>query len=1054
MTTVDEELQRILVPPGGRAVTSVGARLPEDRVSPLLQLSSAFHSNPDLIYEMASLGAQGLDDTLTSLTESISDLLNVLDYLGSNPVNPTDPALLADVRALSEMMEGANPESLASSPLYQQWLNKTEGLLKGALSPQITSESVVVSPAESRKQGLAALALLGEVVAELEARAQVLSTCGLAFETAPVSDVLRANVLKEVRRGVAISEEKLKKTGVLDGSEAARLVASRAALSHVASRPLPEEVYSLSGTISAVHASDDYPGVSPTITALAGPYEIPDPVQVTVSHGGDSEKIQLGPTGYPTLFSTRNEDYDWTESVVTGNAGPFELTEESELQAFLQASDGTRYDATVLIAAGIYTGEELVSELNSKWAALGLDTYLEASGDLQITPTSCSVAFGTGGVNGVLGITSGGIAITESGPGSLLSVDGPFDLSGDPTLLFSVVHVGVAVLVETPLTGLGGTATATQVADAINARLTALGVDAWFYAFTSGAKLDLRVNPSTDTLTIFPCSALAPLGLTMGDSVSGYAEVRTLQLHMAGTVSVVLDAGTYSAATLAGLLGDALGSDYRVGASGPPGSRTVSIAFIGDGWSINPFYALDSGMAAYLGFPSFEIPTTDTSAAALAANIQKQSRLMRATAVQQDPLAGTAETVAGRTTLRFFQKEGFASALAGDVNELVLLAVSWDLQVGDSLVLVTGVNEDTLWTVTSVQGDTLRASGALTPVSDSNVRWLAGETLGDRTGQELWVTSGDIQGNYRVASTRNALELELEVPPTQAGAGSASLGPTYLQLTGTKPSDLQLSGSTKLTFLPNTVLSGSLFVLGRAMVEWLQLPDYSEVVAGDTLEKYAGSALQSSYEVLEVDNGGKLVRTALHVAPTFTASYSTQTLVSRYQLRSARQARLAQGQEALTSWLAQDRSSLVTRAKADALQALQRKHPTPGQVSRAALSLAEVLEACQGLTAGTALLRVTKVGPRMDALLDLLYDAGCTAHEDALRRADCATLFSKDLLSSPYRSAADELRALMAEVTRSMEEEVEPEQLDYLDGEEDFDLPDAANRAEVFQEDG
>jgi len=1061
MTTVDEELRRILAPPGGRSLNSTGVRVNTTGTGPLFQLSMAFHNNPDLVFEALSLGSAELESALSDTVNAVGQILEYITTLSAASPAPADPALLDTLRVLAEMLESTNPKELASSPAYQQWLSKSEEVLKGALAPQLRSDSVVVPPGEARRLGLQTMRLLTEALADLENRAELLATAFTSFEQAPVNAALKEHVLKEVRRGIAIQQEKLKSVGTLSGDEASVLLASRAALRQVSSSTLPEKVLSLEGTILAEPDSELYPANPPEVTASAGPYFIPDPVYVTVSHEGETEVLQFGPTGYPTLFATTNEEYTWGSSAVEGSAGPFTLASTSRLQLFFETDGGVRLDLSVEIAAGSYSVAEMSTALNDAWAALGVTEWVEASesAGVLVTPTSGSMAFGTGPLNTTLGLDgTGGILIPGVGPGTLLSSAEPFDLSSNPTLMFIATRSGLSVVVEVDLSGLGGSASAAQVRDAINPRLVTLGVDAGFEAFVSSGKLDLKAATTSDILTLLPCGALSPLGLEEGTVIQGTPEARTLVLNASYVASTAVDEGTYSAESLADLLQDGLGSDFRVLAVGVPGSRSITVAYVASDWQTTSLSSSSTGMGAYLGMSTYATTATDTGAGALAASLQRQSRLTFSTPVQVDPLEGVAEAVLSRATFRFFQHQGVADLTTEGANQLTLTRSSaWESSVGDYLVLLSGSDSDSVWEITEVDGVTLRAAGDITPAATGSVRWGAGPNLGDRTGHQLRVLEGPLTGTYRVASTRTPLEVELETGPTQAGQGSAELGEVSLRITGVGTSDLLLTGDDKLSFLPNTIISPDLYLLKKSTTSWLRISSPLDVAVGDYLEWRSYGTVLESYRVLEVAEAGAVIRVDLSVTPTFDKTYSTQDIYnSSYRIVSTRYARMLQGQEELRSWRdgSSARTALLTSAKSSVLQALQRRSPTPGMVARASQDLAALVEAYQASLTGTSTLRGTPVGDRMDHLLDMLDESGSATHERALRRCDLSQLFSPELTASPASDALAQLRELMLQVARSMEEEGESEQLDYLDGEEEFELPDDRNRAEVFDGSG
>lgn len=1054
MTTTEEELRRILAPKPG-ATRDANGEWGSSEQDPGYLLSVAFHSHPDLLFEVASLAAFYLNQERVSLQSSVSTLLTLLAQASKLSPDPLPETLLDEIRGHGDLLAQVKTDDLATSPLYLQWLKKGEDLLKGVLNPSLTSSGVVTPPSESRKQALALVRALDSAVESIESRAALLRDAPSSFASAPILQKMREHVLKEVQRGISLQQERLAAGGALDGTEASVLLASRAAMGLVVSRTSSPRVYPSEGGVAAEPHSDAYPASPPRVDASPGPYWIPDTFNLTVTHDDLQEVLQLGPTGYPVLYGSSVETYTWG-SDASGGSGPFTLAGET-FEVFLQTSSGDYLDATVELPTGTLELSELIDALNQSWQALALDTQVlasESGGSLLVTAAG-ALAIGTESGASALGVSStGGLTLTSEGYGYVRTSAGPFDLSTQATLLFSVAHLGTPVFVEVQLP-LGGAVSAADVRDSISARLSTLGVSDWFGASLSGSMVDIGAATSDDALTIYPCSALAPLGLTAGASARGTYDSRTLDLLAgASSYTATLSAGTYSSPHLARLLQDALGSDLRVLATGTAGSKTLSFTYLGGDWQEVSFRSVQTGMALLLAIPNYASTSSATDASTLAAAIQRQSSLLRVSSVQTSP----EEVIAERSPsggLYLYETEGVAAASAPDPLTLQLVALSWEVSPGDALMLLSGPDSGSRWTVTSVDGETLLASGTITPTSTDVVRWVAGAPLGDRSGQSVRVAEGPLTGEHLISQTLYPLEVELLRSATQAGKGAATLSPLALRLEGTSPVPMRLEGDAAFAYITSTVIGPRLNRYTKPQTEWLRLEQGVEAVPGDYLEKIIYGAVADRYLLQETD--APLLRSTLRVDFDFTGHVAeTSPLGLYYRVVSTRYDRLQTGRAELQAWLggAPGRREVLIRAKRMLAQALQKKSPTPGQVAQAVLALEALSEEYVSLQPILEGIQGTAVGPRLDALLDTLEEEGMSGHIDVLRRADFATLFSDSLSTSPYRAPFDDLRTLMQGVARSMEEESEQQQLDYLDSDEEYDNPDEDNRAEVFDENG
>jgi hypothetical protein len=410
------------------------------------------------------------------------------------------------------------------------------------------------------------------------------------------------------------------------------------------------------------------------------------------------------------------------------------------------------------------------------------------------------------------------------------------------------------------------TRTAVQACADINAFLTGSNhiAEPYFAPLKFTGSVTVHTAISGDVIFTSLGSNFVSLGLTVGDLV---------RLGLFDYVITAVSTTTLTT-TGPGVAPDTV----HIDAGGP--IRKIRIRTLSDIDSINnqekitviALTTQERGAANVLGLPidaTFESLRVDASV--VAKFISSASPKLSAAAA----LVTSAVSITARSNPLDVMKLTFYNGLGtGDVTtpsafHLTLSNISGDtsaIRPGHLLVLRTGPNTSSIWTIATVSDTTITATGTTTPTPTTSVSWESGPNVAYTFGDRVTIEDGGNKGDYYIESDSPGLDVSLRsslpIASTLSGGPilfTVTIGREYLHIAS---ADVTIASEVHLEVDPTSSLFFfSLPASATGMTKWFQLPEVpGDLVTGDLLELYESDYTASaSYSITSVEKDDRII---------------------------------------------------------------------------------------------------------------------------------------------------------------------------------------------------
>lgn len=668
------------------------------------------------------------------------------------------------------------------------------------------------------------------------------------------------------------------------------------------------------------------------VGSVSGPFAVPTELSLTVTVDyNDPVVVPVGVAGYPYLLTQGHNIVG--EASVTGTAtGPFYIGYTALLYLYTLDVDDDRYlITTVTLTPGSYTTDALVTAVNDRLTAVGLDTQYEASnvgGALKLEALGIDgrVAVGGGYITDFLGLPAYGWFIHGAlVPYLAARTAGTYNTTTASALDLVVydTKASVEVLVRVTLTSSATLSAATAATDIQNA-LNAAGVGTQYTASGATSALVLTGSSVYGYIRCADSTALAVFGWTAGYIAKGATSNTSLRLVVEGNTNspyiVSLAAGAYTAHTLAAALSAEVvifDGDFGFEVRGTAEQAYTIIRYYGvfnapAGYDATLYLDYDNSSAAVtIGWVAGQtayggkVPARQL-AVQLDAALSTWSVLVRRVfdSNLEDVLVVPSLARSDKVTLLRVPAQDATAASTGGVTG-TLADLPEGIYAGDSVVFTSGANTGTVWTVLSSNEDgTYNITGSV-GLLDGTGSVLVGPTFSSPTNKVLEIYGGPNRGVYDVASAgADPSTLLLVQPLPTPGIGGVAqtaqggVGQDYLQARSrstTASSYLRIQGGSSLF--------GSSPVTAYAAREWFELDErVPGLRVGDELSLRANDPYveSSTCEVVEVVD--KAVRLSPGLQNTDTLPLRATSAPTGYLLNTTfRQVRVLM--EGLQGWL-------------------------------------------------------------------------------------------------------------------------------------------------------
>lgn len=977
---------------------------------------------PSAPFYVAFLGAQALLTQITSEMVLIDALFDAIDATGRSVFPIKDLTSLSNASTALFELEAAvgkrsqNFRTIENVPAYQRFKTNLDQFLSTAGANIKANGAIVQTPQEARAAIPGLVTSLQAAHAELVRRVAVLTNALDDYAKVNLPALVAAGVISRARQLVQQHTQTLEGLDETDRLRVIRsivldLLSSKAVVKKYGSFVAPSSVLSITGT-GAPYDDAFRPALGATAVGdLNGPF--------SVISGRNTVDLRLDTAASAKVAGL-------VDSITQANG--YKAQFNRALGSFV--ADGVTIGDVLYVLGG--------PNSNTRWMVLSVATNaLQAMGSTipqAAGPTSVEVWSKT----------------TESIPLSLsyvAAIEGSVREPFNPIFGASdTITLGISGAPAT-LVLAAGAQSAQQICITLNSQLAGLGfgsevvAEPYLSPLRYDGIVDIVVGGITGTFTL-QSGQLDGLGIGGGDLIqilsgpNAGLVVTLTTVDGAPPVTFVRgdDAALVTAAGVRVQIGPAgrkIRVRYQSPASALASSRTLSVGS-------DP---LSAGAAFVLGFPTGATFTSrQTRAAELVVDLNSKMARARAERVLTPVTAATSgrskpDSTSAVVLYKFRGQGAVTAAPSTVVVELDGGLLSAGVEVGDSLVLRSGANPDSVWAVTAVTDVSLTATSGITTTSSTAVDVEVGPTLSAPVGRLLQIASGPNVGEYAVRGAGAApfdLLIDGALPVfkdsfTQPVFFSARLCAETISVSSkntTIASRVTMNGAGSL------LLSSAAPLVGSGTTTWLKLPSVpADLRAGDHLDVYLSDykTPSESFELLLVDKAGGIVQLD-HPISSVTSWVFGDQAPPFARLRSGRVFDYSILQTQLTAWasLPVNKPAFFIELNRLLNPLLVGANPTDAQLNDARallLTAASVLSTAGAVRASSpeaatleAALEgyVVELVPEVDTLLKTFKEKGSDRAIDLLTEGRFTTFFGLSLDGASYAGDMQEKMRLVA----------------------------------------
>lgn len=973
-------------------------------------------------FYVAFLGAKALLELIEKENEIISELLAAIEATGRKVFPIKDLTSLSNASAALFELEAAvgrrsqSFKTIENVPAYQRFKMNLDQFLTTAGSNIKASGVIVQTPQEARAAIPNLVSSLEAAHTEIVRRAITLAAALDDYAKVNLPSLAAAGVIARARQLVQQHTQALESLGEKERLSVIRpiildLLSSKAVVKKYGSFVAPTSVLGISG--AGTPYSDAF---RPALGAVAvgdqiGPYAI-------VS-GKNTIDLRLDASYSAKVVGIVN-----SISQVNGYKAQFSRVAGSFI------SDGVVVGDIVYVSGG--------ANDSTRWMVVSVSANtLQAMG--SIIPQAA-------------GVTSIEIwpAATESIPLALsyvASIEGSAREPFNPVLGTSdSITLSIAGSTNT-FTLDSGSQSAQYLCTTLNTQLAGFGLgfvavaEPYLSPLRYDGIVDVTTSGITGTFTL-QVGKLDGLGVVTGDLI---------QIMSGPNAGLVVAVTVVPGAPITYIKGDdaalvaTIGIRIQIGAAGRKVRirfRNASVALSGSQKMSIGSDAQSAATSLALGFPTgATFISRRTTATELVTDFNgktsrgKAARIL--TPITAASLGRSKPDDVSAVVLYLFRGKGDVTASVNAISVVVteggLLASG--VQPGDTIVLRSGIDPDSIWTITSTTDTTIDASGIITTSSATELDIEIGPTLVSPAGRLLQIASGPNAGDFTVASSGPVpfdLFIEGFLPVfkdgfTQPVFFSLSLCEETISISSknaTTASSITVNGFGAL------VLSSVVPFSGDGTTTWFKLPSPpGDLRAGDFLDLHATDyrTPSDSFAIQLVDKATGIIQLDHPINSKTNWMFGDQAPPFA-RLRSGRVFDYSVMQTRLTAWasLAANQPAFFIDLNRFLNPLLVNENPTNAQINDAKtrlLSMANTLsvagaalvEAPEEATLEAALRSyVVEPVPEVDTLFKTFREKGSDRALDLLTEGQFTTFFGLSLDGASYAGDMQEKMRLVA----------------------------------------
>lgn len=1052
-----------------RPTDSLGVRQIEVTFNDVQEAASGlFLLNQTSSLYLIQMGASRLLEALQVEADLVAQLYAALSVTARNvyPVENLSPLSNAKV-ALFELDSAVSSRTtsfkkLERAPAFQRFNANVDKFLSDNGLNIKSGGAIVATPQQAKIQIRALLPQVKEAHAETIRLLSLLQVALADYEALNLPSLAASGVIGRSRETISRILVLLEPQKPLERLEPLRevilaLLSAKAVLRGIGDFKVPSEFFDLTGSGTPFSDASHLATPAKLSADKFAPYNIlGSPILIVTVDGGAPFNVTLTDALYPRIDALISEGFNPVSIRLSLKGQPFNvqagLSDTFSFYLFdpaflvyvpitLTLPPGPQ--TAVSIAAAIQAAIVLAG-LVASYAATAAGVFVQIAA-LFVSPDA-KIVFGAGNANTLLGFNqTGGYLFTALAPARLLGrLIGPFNTTGPGAAEFevSLFHPAAKQSIYVKVTVTIGLAvpTATIALD-INAAILAVGLDASYFATDVTGHLQLQSTAGTPyQMTIGGGGLNAIVGFANGQDSKGTDDNRTLIVDVPGLAgspfTQILTAGARSATQVAAEIQAARGPNFLVNAQGAVDNQFVVIQYQGAAppafTSSIQFPGTGNTAAPVLGFLT-DVPFDGrpSTARQVVQDLNVLSDQIRAQ-VEVIPLVGGSSLLARTeptdpSLVVVYKVRGDATATVPGLLTLGLTLASGtftNVVVGDVVAVRDGVNAGSKWTITSVAGASLVATGTFTPVAGACFVEV-GPVLGAVFGDVVEVTTGTQSGIYTIAIVGPgslAIPFEFEVDGILPGFSTLDNRSNFFTCNVGKERVVVTSRNTTITSALTLDGPGGAFLFtaipanATGTTPWLQLPSVvSGLGNGDLLVTYATSYLvpDTSHIISSVE--GALIGFSPDISSVGTFTFSLDTVPPFARLRSSAFDSYNTMRTRIATWLT------LPANKANYFPELDRRiniiliqgNPTVGQVNDALNQLGLLsnilLQATSTAPAATAeyLLvqySVPRVAP-VDELIRAYTEKGCGRALDILIEGRFSDFFNLDVHGVSYSGA-------------------------------------------------
>ncbi len=973
-------------------------------------------------FYVAFLGAQVLLTQITSEMLLIDALLDAIEATGRSVFPIKDLTSLNNASTALFELEAAvgrrsqNFRTIENVPAYQRFRTNLDQFLNTAGSNIKANGVIVQTPQEARAAIPGLVASLQASHAELVRRVGVLAAALDDYAKVNLPALVAAGVISRARQLVQQHAQTLEGLEETDRLRVIRsivldLLSSKAVVKKYGSFAAPTSVLAVSGT-GTPYDDAFRPALGATLVGdLIGPF--------SVISGKNTIDLRLDAVVAAKVSGL-------VDSIVQVNG--YKAQFNRVLGSFV--ADGVAIGDVLYVPGG--------PNSNTRWVVLSVTANaLQAMGST---------------IPQVAGATTVEVwpKATESVPLALSYVAAIEGSVREPfTPIFGAsdtITLGISGTQAT-LVLVAGLQSAQQICTTLNNQLAGLGfggvvvAEPYLSPLRYDGIVDVTVGGITGTFTV-QSGQLDGLGIGVGDFLqilSGPNAGLVVTLTVVDGASPITfvrgnDAALVPATGVRVQIGPAgrkIRVRYQDPASALASARTLSVGS-------DP---LSAGTAFVLGFPTGATFTSrQTRAVELVTDFNSKMTRARAarvlTPVTSAALGRSKPDNTSAVVLYKFRGQGAVTAslttVVVDVDGGLLAA---GVEIGDALVLRSGTDPDSVWTVTAVTDTSLTATSGITTTSASAIDVEVGPALTAPAGRLFQITSGPNAGEYTVVGTGTVpfdLLIDGVLPVFKDGFTQPVFFSASLQTETISVSSKNTTVASRVTMngFGALVLSSAIPLVGSGMTTWFKPPSIpTDLRPGDHLDVYLSDykTPSDSFELILVDKAGGVVQLDHPISSTTSWVFGDQAPPFA-RLRSGRVFDYSILQTQLTAWasLPVNKPAFFVELNRFLNPLLVSTNPTDAQLHDARaflLTMASVLS-----TAGAALMSSPEAAtleaalegylvepvPEVDTLFKSFKEKGSDRAVDLLIEGQFTTFFGLSLDGASYAGDMQEKMRLVA----------------------------------------